>query len=190
MLDALEITQQKPIDTFRQEGKRGGQWGCEEGYFSLHQPPHVLGAPWVDTTSPLTMAHLLAPLQTPDFSHQPLHRLRHAQKDLLTLCSKMQAYIQVAQRSSSPRGHGCPITLLAMTSASFFCWKAGLVPTSWESPTTAHPPPIAPKPKQRFSGWARNRAQGFPSRPKAETAQRLQVKTHFSHLASSPSRKI
>lgn len=195
------------IQTGREE-KRGGQWGCEEA-MRLPLPPLTAPRAWTDVGGhdpSLTMAPTSStplsppPLQTPDFAHQPLHTLCHMQRDLVTLGSNTQVCIQVATQASGPEEQqstvlGLPlaeataVVLPAVTSASFFCGKASLVPTSWEGPTTVHPPPITPGQKQRFSGWARNRAWGFPSSPKAETAQQLQVKTHFSHLTSSPSRK-
>lgn len=150
--------------------------------------------------------HLLKPpsppsLQMPDFAHQPLHTLCHMQRDLVTLRSNSQVHIQVATQVSDleeqqstvlglPLADATAIVLPAVTSASFFCGKASLMPTSWEGPTTVHSLPITPGQKQRFSGWPRNRAWGFPSSPKAETAQQLQVKTRFFHLTYSPSGKI
>lgn len=154
--------QQKQIAAFRQGGKRGRR---QEATSSS---TNHLGLTWVDTTPPLTMAPCILapvstlPLQTPHVPLQPLQTLGHTQRDLVTLCSNLQTYIQAATYLGGPEelqstgpglflSEATAVTLPAVTSASFFCWKAGLMPTSLESPTTMHPPPIAPKQKQIFS---------------------------------------
>lgn len=56
-------------------------------------------------------------------------------------------------------------------------------------PTMVHPPSVAPEQKQSPGGWARNRTRGFPSHPKSEPEECLQVNTQFSHLGLLPFQK-
>lgn len=134
ILDTLEITQWKLIATFRQEGKRGGQWGCEEDIRIL-VPPLTTPQAWTDMgghdPSPDHGPHLLAPLsppplQTPDFACQSPHTLGHMQRDLVTLCSNRQTYIQVATYSSGPEeqqstGPGLPLIGISNAASRDIC---------------------------------------------------------------------